>query len=125
MQKVYFNYCHLVIILLPVFFFSCSSTGTITKPQFYNDLVYQQLWTADWSPDNKLEGTLLATVSDVLRIWTNTGVLLYQGKPDTSNYLWGIDWNGRDEKIVTTSRHKTVALWNSRAKLLRRIDIGK
>ena len=71
------------------------------------------------------QGTLLATASDVLRIWTDNGTLLHKGKPDSTNYLWGIDWNNDGEKIVTSSRHKTVALWDSTARLLKRVDVAK
>ncbi|HEU0110411.1 MAG TPA: hypothetical protein VFQ73_06010 [Flavisolibacter sp.] len=71
------------------------------------------------------EGTLLATASDVLRIWTSDGNLLHESKRDSSNFLWGIDWNENGDRIVTASRHKTVALWDSSAGLLRRIDVAK
>ena len=71
------------------------------------------------------EGTLLSTASDVLRIWSNTGSLLHAGIPDSSNYLWGIDWNAGSNRIVTASRYKTIAIWDSTAKLMKRIDIGK
>ena len=71
------------------------------------------------------EGTLLATASDVLRIWTSSGSLLHQSNSDSTNYLWGIDWSGKSDKIVTASRFKTIALWDNRAKLVKRIDVKK
>ena len=71
------------------------------------------------------KGTRLATASDVLRIWTKEGSLLYQGEADGTNYLWGIDWKDSGNKIVTASRHKTVALWDSTARLLKRKDVVK
>ena len=71
------------------------------------------------------EGTKLATASDVLRIWTGSGALLHESKPDSTNFLWGIDWSAKSDKIVTASRFKTIALWDSTARLLKRIDVGK
>jgi WD40 repeat protein len=71
------------------------------------------------------DGSLLATASDVLRIWKSSGELIYEGKYDSSNYLWGISWNPRSNRIVTSSRHKTVALWNDKAKLLKRIQVHR
>ena len=75
----------------------------------------------DWNPD----GRLLATASDVLRIWTKDGKLLQETKPDSTNYLWGISWNSKGTRIVTSSRHKTIALWDSTARLIKRIDVTK
>jgi WD40 repeat protein len=71
------------------------------------------------------KGTLLATASDVLRIWSSSGTLLHESRPDRTNLLWGIDWNNSSSKIVTASRHKTVALWDSTATLTKRIDVLK
>lgn len=71
------------------------------------------------------KGTRLATASDVLRIWSGSGTLLHESKSDSTNYLWGIDWSGKSNKIVTASRYKTIALWDSTARLLKRIDVEK
>ena len=71
------------------------------------------------------EGTRLATASDVLRIWSGSGTLLHESKPDSTNFLWGIDWSDKSDKIVTASRYKTIALWDSTATLLKRIDVRK
>ncbi len=70
-----------------------------------------------WNKD----GTQLATASDVLRIWSSDGSLLHQSKPDGINYLWGIDWSDIDKRIVTSSRFKTVTLWNWDARVLKSI----
>lgn len=69
-------------------------------------------------------GTRLATASDVLRLWTKDGTLLHASEPDSTNYLWGISWNANDDKIVTASRHKTIAIWDTAAKLIRKVDVG-
>lgn len=68
-------------------------------------------------------GNLLATASDVLRIWSKEGKLLYESPADGSNYLWGIAWNNKGTKIVTSSRHRTIAIWDSKAKLLKKIEV--
>ena len=73
----------------------------------------------DWNAD----GTLLATASDVLRIWSKDGDLLHEGIPDGTNKLWGVSWNPKGNRIVTASRFKTIALWKKDATLLKRIDI--
>jgi WD40 repeat protein len=75
----------------------------------------------DWNAT----GTRLATASDVLRIWDRSGKLLSAGPADSSNYLWGVAWNKKGDRVVTASRHKTIALWDSNAVLLRRIDLLK
>jgi len=94
-----------------------------------------------WSPEGKLyksvsgskaeyrnidwnfNGKLLATASDVLRIWTKEGVLLHEGPSDGTNYLWGISWNNKGTRIVTASRHKTISLWDSTVRLIKRLDV--
>ncbi len=96
-----------------------------------------------WSPDGQLyksipgskgeyrnidwnsNGSLLATASDVLRIWSKDGKLLHEGPSDATNYLWGISWNKKGTRIVTSSRHRTIALWDSTARLIKRIDVIK
>ncbi len=69
------------------------------------------------------QGTRLATASDILRIWTETGELLHEGVQDSNNKLWGIDWDRNGEKIVTSSRFKTISIWDRNAILLKRIDL--
>lgn len=75
----------------------------------------------DWNSN----GSLLATASDVLRVWTKAGLLLHESAADSTNYLWGISWNNDGTRIVTSSRHKTIALWDSTATLIKRIDLAK
>lgn len=69
-------------------------------------------------------GTLLATASDVLRIWATDGNILHISESDSTNYLWGVCWSPSGEKLVTASRFKTVALWDKSAKLIKRVDDG-
>lgn len=72
-----------------------------------------------WNKD----GSRLATASDILRIWNDTGVLLHEGPPDGNNNLWGIDWDKEGKKIVTASRFKTISIWDRNAKLLRSVRV--
>lgn len=72
-----------------------------------------------WSKD----GTNLATASDVLRIWDQKGNLSYQSEEDGLNYLWGISWSPNYQKIVTSSRYKSISIWNNKAKLHRRLEV--
>jgi hypothetical protein len=50
--------------------------------------------------------------------------LRHQSNPDSTNYLWAIDWNKGGNKIVTGSRYRTIAVWDSTANLLKRIDVS-
>ena len=93
-----------------------------------------------WQPDGKLikewneskyefrnirwnkQGTLLATGSDALRIWTKDGQLLYTGKQEGNKVLWGVDWVSDSKKIVSVSFDSgNIQLWNDKAKLLKTI----
>ena len=58
----------------------------------------------------------LATASDALRIWDKTGKLLYEGA--SNDYLWGIAWNPKGTRIVTSSIEQAITLWNSKGKKL-------
>ena len=69
------------------------------------------------------DGSKLATASDVLRVWSKDGMLLKTAKSDSTNYLWGIDWNTKGNRIVTSSRFKTVALWDNNGLLIKRLDV--
>jgi len=94
-----------------------------------------------WQPDGKLitewngskkefrnlrwnkEGTQLATASDALRIWTKDGKLIYTGKQEGNNVLWGVDWVSDSQKIVTVSFDSgNIQLWNDKARLLKTIN---
>ncbi|MBK7425661.1 MAG: hypothetical protein IPI60_00790 [Saprospiraceae bacterium] len=68
-------------------------------------------------------GSRLASASDLLRIWSDTGELLYEGVTDANNKLWGVDWDNNGERIVTSSRFKTIAIWDKKARLIKRIQV--
>ena len=69
------------------------------------------------------QGTLLATGSDALRIWTKDGQLLYTGKQEGNNVLWGVDWISDSKKIVTVSFDSGyIQVWDDKAKLLKTIN---
>jgi len=94
-----------------------------------------------WQPDGKLlrewsgskmefrnirwnkQGSYLATASDVLRIWTKEGNLLYTGAQAGNQVLWGVDWINDSKKIVTVSFDSgNIQLWDDKAKLLKTIN---
>lgn len=64
-------------------------------------------------------GTVLATASDGLRLWSKEGELLYKG--ETTDLLWGIDWNSQSRRIITSSEKGSVILWNDQAGIERTI----
>lgn len=68
------------------------------------------------------EGTLLATASDALRIWSPQGKLLYTGPSDPHDWLWGIDWSSDGSLVITTSGRGNIKVWNKEAVLLREIN---
>lgn len=69
------------------------------------------------------EGTLLASASDKLRIWTKAGELKHEG--DSPDLLWGVDWHPRGHRLLTSSAEGRVTLWTPDAKVSRRIVEAK
>lgn len=81
--------------------------GTLIKILYGSKAEYRNL---QWSKDGKF----LASASDTLRIWNRAGKLLFTGKSD--ELLWGIDWNNKNNLIVTTSINGNIRLWTNKAK---------
>lgn len=98
------------------------------------DLPLLQFWSADgnllktitatdpapfrnvsWNRD----GTLLASASESLRIWSKRGELQHVGK--SPDHLWGIHWNRDGDRIITSSMEGRVTLWNASAEILRKV----
>ncbi len=65
------------------------------------------------------EGTKLASASDALRIWDKKGNLLNEN--GINEYLWGVAWNKKGNRIITSSIAQRITLWNERAKILQNI----
>ncbi len=63
-----------------------------------------------WNP----KGTRLAAASDALRIWDTKGNLISEGL--SKDYLWGVSWNKKGNRIVTSSMEQRIILWNKKAK---------
>ncbi len=66
------------------------------------------------------KGTILASASDKLRFWNTKGKLLFEG--NSSAYLWGLSWNDKTNKIITSSLNGEVLIWNSKAEILKKIE---
>ncbi len=66
------------------------------------------------------KGTMLASASDKLRIWNNRAKLLFEG--NSSSYLWGLSWNEKEEKIITSSLNGEVLIWNTKGEILKKIE---
>jgi len=60
------------------------------------------------------KGTKLATASDALRIWDKKGNLLAEGISE--DYLWGLSWQKKGHRIVTSSKKQEVVLWDSKGR---------
>lgn len=66
------------------------------------------------------KGDRLASASDALRIWDTKGNLISEG--DSKDYLWGVSWNEKENRIITSSREQRIVLWNKKAKRIKTIE---
>ena len=87
--------------------------GTLIKSMMGH---HSEIRNVSWNRD----GTLLATVSDALRIYTRDGVLVNTGKPPGYN-LWGISWAGNGKFIITASFDGDIDLWTNNARLAKKL----
>ncbi|HET6994378.1 MAG TPA: WD40 repeat domain-containing protein, partial [Chitinophagaceae bacterium] len=92
-----------------------------------------QFWKQDgtllreWSESKKefrnirwnKQGTMLATASDVLRVWTKDGQLLHAAKSNDNTVLWGVDWTSSSDQMVTVNfDNGKIQSWDNKANLL-------
>jgi WD40 repeat protein len=82
--------------------------GTLIKTLFGSKAEYRKI---RWNKS----GTLLASASDALRIWNANGKLLWTGK--SKDLLWGLDWNSKSEKIISSSITGKIKIWNENARI--------
>ncbi|MCI9845043.1 WD40 repeat domain-containing protein [Flavobacterium pectinovorum] len=66
------------------------------------------------------KGNRLATASDSLRIWDIKGNLISGGS--SKDYLWGVSWDKRGERIITSSMEQKIILWNNKAERILTIE---
>jgi len=66
------------------------------------------------------KGSRLASASDALRIWDVKGNLIAEGYSE--DYLWGVSWNKKGDKIVTSSIAQNIVLWNNKAKKIKVLE---
>lgn len=69
-----------------------------------------------WNP----KGNRLASASDALRIWDTKGNLISEG--NSKDYLWGVSWNEKGSRIITSSLQQRIILWNKKAKRIITIE---
>ena len=91
-----------------------------------------------WSPDGKLlktlevkggaafrnlswnrDGTLFASASDALRIWSKDGQLRHVGK--SPDLLWGVRWNREGTRLLTSSHEGNITLWTPVAEVFKKV----
>jgi len=65
------------------------------------------------------DGTLLASASDKLRIWTRDGELKHESS--SPDLLWGVAWHPDGDRILTSSHDGRVTLWSSTGTLMKEI----
>jgi len=63
------------------------------------------------------KGDRLASASDALRIWDTNGNLISEG--NSKDYLWGVSWNEKGTRIITSSMEQRIILWNKKAKRIK------
>ncbi|SIT10480.1 Anaphase-promoting complex subunit 4 WD40 domain-containing protein [Chryseobacterium piscicola] len=66
------------------------------------------------------KGDRLASASDALRIWDTKGNLISEG--NSKDYLWGVSWNEKGNRIITSSMEQRIILWNKKAKRIKTIE---
>ena len=66
------------------------------------------------------KGDKLASASDALRIWDTKGNLVSVG--NSEDYLWGVSWNKKGNRILTSSLEQRIILWNKNAKRIITIE---
>ena len=66
------------------------------------------------------KGDRLASASDALRIWDTKGNLISEGK--SKDYLWGVSWNEKGSRIITSSMEQRIILWNKKAKRIKTLE---
>lgn len=94
-----------------------SAAGDLMKTIVTDDGA--EIRNVSWNRD----GTLLASASDKLRIWTKAGELKHEG--DSPDLLWGVDWHPRGHRLLTSSDEGRVTLWTPDAKVSKRIVEAK
>ncbi len=86
-----------------------------------------------WTPEGKLlqeingskaeyrsirwtkDGQKIATASDAMRIYSKVGTLLAEAK--TKELLWGLDWDKKEKRLIASSEHSRIYVWNKNARL--------
>ncbi|MDA0813998.1 MAG: WD40 repeat domain-containing protein [Verrucomicrobia bacterium] len=67
------------------------------------------------------DGSLLASASEKLRIWTKDGRLKHES--ESPDLLWGVSWHPKGDKILTSSIEGRVTLWSPTAKVIKEIIV--
>ena len=90
-----------------------SETGELLKTIDISKGEYRNLaWNA--------KGDRLASASDALRIWDIKGNLISEG--NSKDYLWGVSWNEKGNRIITSSMEQRIILWNKKAERIMTLE---
>ena len=65
-------------------------------------------------------GNQLITASDKVRIWNKSGELVKER--NLGSLLWGIDWNSKDNKIVTSTEDGKVFVLDEELNILKKLN---
>ena len=98
---------------LPVLQFWSPDLGLLKTTTAANDAPFRNI---SWNRD----GSLLASASDALRIWSKEGESRHVGR--SPDYLGGGRWNPAGDRLLTSSMEGHVILWNGSAEVLKMIS---
>lgn len=69
-----------------------------------------------WSSDGKI----LATASEKIRLWDKNGNLIHEKA--APRLLWGVDWNGNNDRLVTTDEEGKITFWDKKLNKINEVN---
>jgi WD40 repeat protein len=109
-----------LIFYLLLIYLSYSCTGRLRPVQpVYNDSINQQLWSADWSPDNKF--IAVGGVDSMVRIYHAHNLRLYKSFFIPS-WIHVVKWNRDGSLLAIATSTDYVHVLDMHSGLLRKLD---
>ncbi|MFT3825165.1 MAG: hypothetical protein QM731_14685 [Chitinophagaceae bacterium] len=98
------------------------TVSSVLQFRHKNGTLLKELWGSKAEYRNirwNKSGSLLASASDALRIWTKEGKLVSTGS--NGKLLWGVDWNSKGTLLITTGNDGSIQVWTNKARLIKTI----
>src|SRR5688500_14342798 len=93
-----------------IVFCSCTVTKNISSARVYHDSVYQQFWTADWSPDDRF--IAVGGGDSLLRIFQGRNLKLRRTSP-VNSWIHSVKWHPDGKVLAIATLDRYVLLWNA------------